>query len=184
MSVQRSHLFNRLTGVHRPDCALVADGTPVIPVPGPDDLAPLLGSDATARYAAACRPIFEDLRRVVGQLAGLMILAQLTESSEVAGLAELESCRRRWAEADERIKALAFPEALAPHREQIVAAHAFSGLALGTFSALRSRGDNEANLDLISRQVRRAYAHLSAATAEKAGLAMVDLSHACCSCGR
>jgi hypothetical protein len=183
MTMQRRVLFDRLTTVHRPDCAFFADGPLPLPVAGPDDLAPLLGADTVARYAAACRPVFEDLRRVVGQLAGLMILAQLTQSSEVAGLDELASCRRRWAEAGERIKTLAAPDALAPHRAQIEAAHAFSGLALGTFSELRPRGDNEAAFDTISRHVRRAYAHLSAATAEKAGLAMVDLSHACCSCG-
>ncbi|WP_421698150.1 hypothetical protein [Ancylobacter sp.] len=184
MTVQRRALFDRLTSVHRPDCALFADGPLPMPVAGPDDLAPLLGSDQAARYADACHPVFEDLRRVVGQLAGLMILAQLTDSSEVAGLGELASCRQRFAEAGERIRLLAAPGALEPHREQLVAAHAFSGLALGTFSELRPRGDNEAAFDKISRHVRRAYAHLSAATAEKAGLAMVDLSHACCSCGR
>lgn len=184
MTIQRRALFDRLTSVHRPDCTFFADGPLPVPVAGPDDLAPLLGSDTVARYAAECRPVFEDLRRVVGQLAGLMILAQLTQSSEVAGLTELANCRRRWAEAGERIQALACPDALAPHRGQIEAAHAFSGLALGTFSELRPRGDNEAAFDTISRHVRRAYAHLSAATAEKAGLAMVDLSHACCSCGR
>lgn len=184
MTMQGHALFNRLASVHRPDCSLFADGPLPVPVAGPDELAPLLGSDAAARYASACRPVFEDLRRVVGQLAGLMILAQLTESSEVASLAELESCRCRWIEAGERIKVLTAPDALAPHRGQIVAAHSFSGLALGTFSELLPRGDNEEAFDAISRHVRRAYAHLSAATAERAGLAMVDLSHACCSCGR
>lgn len=184
MTLAHHTLFDRLTSVHRPDCALFADGPLPAPVVGPEDLSALLGSETTGRYAAACRPVFEDLRRVVGQLAGLMILAQLTSSSDVASLAELESCRQRWHAAGERIAALAAPDALAPHREQIVAAHAFCGLALGTFSELRPRGDNEAAFDAISRHVRRAYAHLSAATAEKAGLVMVDLSQACCSCGR
>lgn len=184
MTLQHHTLFDRLTSVHRPNCALFADGPLPAPVVGPEDLAALLGSEATGRYAAACRPVFEDLRRVVGQLAGLMILAQLTASSDVSSLAELESCRQRWNAAGERIAALAAPDALVPHREQIAAAHAFSGLALGTFSELRPRGDNEAAFEVISRHVRRAYAHLSAATAEKAGLVMVDLSHACCSCGR
>lgn len=184
MTMQRRVLFDRLTRVHRPDCAFFADGPLPVPVAGPDDLAPLLGSDTVARYAAECRQVFEDLRRVVGQLAGLMILAQLTQSSEVADLDELASCRRRWAETGDRIKMLAAPDALAPHRAQIEAAHAFSGRALGTFSELRARADNEAAFDTISRHVRRAYAHLSSATADKAGLVMVDLSHACCSCGR
>lgn len=176
-------LFSRLTAVHRPDCTLFADGPMPAPVLGPDDLGPLIGA-AAARYATDCRPVFEDLRRVVGQLAGLMILARLTASSEVADLEELEKCRQRWRDAGERIGALDAPGELSPHREQIAAAHSFSGLALGTFSELHAQGDNEETFERINRHVRRAYAHLSAATAEKAGLAMVDLSHACCSCGR
>lgn len=184
MSRQKHSLFDRLTSVHRPDCTLFADGPLPAPVAGPQDLARLLGSEAVAGYAAGCRPVFEDLRRVIGQLAGLMILAQLTCSADVASLDELDSCRRRWIEAGERMAALAAPAALAPHREQLAAAHDFSGRALGTFSDLRPSGDNEATFEAISRHVRRAYAHLSAATAVKAGLSMVDLSHACCSCGR
>lgn len=178
-------LFTRLTTVHRPDCDLVADdGVLPAAVPDPAQMAAALGSAAAAAYADECRPLYDDLRRIVGQIAGLAILAQLTGSADVAGLDELESCRRRWSAAAGRLGRLTAPPALVAHRAQIEAAHVFSGRALGTFPQIRPRGDNEAAFDAIARLVRRAYAHLSAASAPRAGLEMVDLTHACCSCGR
>jgi hypothetical protein len=60
-------LFTRLAATHKPDCMLSLDGPLPEAVPDPDELARTLGSDAVARYATACRPIYEDLRRVIGQ---------------------------------------------------------------------------------------------------------------------
>ncbi|MFC5386666.1 hypothetical protein ACFPLB_11910 [Aquamicrobium segne] len=177
-------LFQRLGVVHRPDCSLFADGPLPQPAPDPDVLAQVLGTEEAALYAKACHPVFEDLRRIVGQIAGLMILAQLTQSSEVADLEELSSCQRRWKDCADRLRALRAPSALAGHFEQLSATHAGCGRALSEFQLLRASGDNEAIFDRIAAQVSRAYAHLSAATSQKAGLEMVDLTHACCSCGR
>ncbi|WP_173931245.1 hypothetical protein [Chelativorans sp. Marseille-P2723] len=177
-------LFMRLTTVHRPDCALFTEGPLPQPVPDPDRLAETLGTDEAAAYAAQCHPIFEDLRRIVGQLAGLMILGQLTEKSEVVDLDELDLCRQRWEACAERLHRLAAPGALAAHLEQLMASHSACGRALGAFSRLPALGQGETVFDEISRQIQRAYAHLRAATSQKAGLEMVDLTHACCSCGR
>ncbi|MGV0819424.1 hypothetical protein [Martelella sp. AMO21009] len=182
--MQSADLFTRLSTVHRPDCALFEDGPVPKPAPDPEEVARMLGSSEAAAYADACRPVFEDLRRVIGQLAGLMILAQLTRSTEVADLSELSSCRARWESSGERLAALSAPAALTAHLEQISAAHVFCGRALGTFSLIRPSRDNDDLFDDIARHVRRAYVHLRAVTSEKAGLEMVDLTHACCSCGR
>jgi len=177
-------LFTRLSTVHRPDCALFAAGPLPRAAPDPDAMAGTLGSAGAAAYAGACRPVFEDLRRIVGQLAGLMILAQLTRSADVADLKELGACRERWNTCRDRLGALEAPAPLAAHLEQIAAAHGFSGRALGLFDRLSPAGDNEAVFDDIARHVHRAHAHLRAATSAKAGLEMTDLTHACCSCGR
>lgn len=182
--MQNETLFTRLSSVHRPDCALFDAGPLPAPVPDPEIMARDFGSDAAVHYAKACRPIYEDLRRVVGQISGLMILAQLTRSTEVADLSELKSCRARWQQAADLLRALRAPGGLERHLEQLEAAHEFSGFALDRFAELRPRGDNETVFDTIARHVQRAYAHLRAATSEKAGLEMVDLSQACCSCGR
>lgn len=177
-------LFTRLTAVHKPDCEIFEGPARPALAPDADALAVALGTEEAARYAASCRPVYEDLRRIVGQISGMMILAQLTRRSEVADLPELASCNQRWQQAAERLRSLSVPSELSTHHGQLMGAHSFSGSALNSFSALSSNGENDAIFDKIARHVQRAYAHLRAATADKAGLQMVDLDHACCSCGR
>lgn len=184
LKMQTDNLFSRLSTVHKPDCAIFGDGPLPEPAPNPDEIARMLGSDDAALYAEQCRPVYEDLRRVVGQLAGLMILNQLTSSSDVADLKELDNCVERCKSAEDRLNALKVPSPLTGHFEQLKATHYFSCLAMETFSLLSVNGDNEEHFDTIARHVRRAYAHLRGATAEDVGLEMVDLSQSCCSCGR
>ncbi len=171
-------LFMRLASGHKPSCSMSFDGPEPEAVADPAELARTLGDDALARYAADCRPIYDDLRRVVGQLAGLSILLRLTASREVAGLAELDACRARWREAGERLAALDAPAAAARHRRQLDACRHFCGLVMGTFS----EAFDESRADEADLMIKRAYAHLSAASADRAGLQMVDFANACCSC--
>lgn len=175
-------LFARLASGHKPDCMLSLEGPLPELVPDPGQLAITLGCDATGRYAAACRPIYEDLRRIVGQLSGLLILARLTSKSEMEDLDELKKCRERWQNASEHLAALIAPPGLEKHRTQLQSAHGFCGLVMRTFPDLRAQTDNTERLDHMSIQIKRAYAHLEHASSAKAGLEMVDFSHACCSC--
>jgi hypothetical protein len=175
-------LFTRLAATHKPDCMLSLDGPLPEAVPDPDELARTLGSDAVARYATACRPIYEDLRRVIGQLAGLLILARLTTRTEMADLPEMAQCRARWNDAAGRLGLLQAPTGLQRHKAQLEGAHGFSGQVMAGFASLRPASDMTAQLDLMSVQIKRAYAHLDAASAPKAGLQMVDFTHACCAC--
>lgn len=175
-------LFIRLAATHKPTCLLSLEGPLPEAVPDPDEMARTFGSDAVGLYAAGCRPIYEDLRRVIGQLAGLLILAQLTARTEMADLAEMSQCRARWQQAADRLAPLRAPSGLEPHRRQLEQAVAFSGTVIDGFQTLR-RGMNAGDrLDRMSAQVRRAYAHLDAASSAKAGLQMVDFTHACCCC--
>lgn len=175
-------LFTRLAASHKPSCTLAMDGPLPEAVADPDELARTLGSDALARYAADCRPIYEDCRRIIGQLAGLSILIRLTACRETRDLDELKNCRERIRQARARLEALGVPEGAAPHKRQLETAVHFCGLAMGTFSeALRAAGDAQ-ELDVADVLMKRAYAHLSAASADRAGLQMVDFSNACCSC--
>lgn len=175
-------LFTRLAATHKPDCMLSLEGPLPEAVLDPDKMARTLGSGAVARYATACRPIYEDLRRVIGQMAGLLILARLTRRTEMADLPQLVQCRARWNDAAGRLGLLQPPSGLQLHKAQLAAAHAFSGQVMAGFSALRPAQDMTTQLDLMSVQIKRAYAHLDAASAPKAGLQMVDFTHACCAC--
>jgi len=176
------NLFTRLAEGHKPDCILSLGGIAPEAVPNPEVLARALGSDAAGLYADACRPVYEDLRRIIGQLAGLLILARLTVRPQIADLAEMDRCRARWNDARERLQALAAPFGLTRHKRQLESAHGFAGEVLQAFFTLRPAGGVEARFDHMSLLIKRAYAHLQAASSQKARLHMVDFSHACCFC--
>jgi hypothetical protein len=140
----------------------------------------MLGTDAAAEYASACQPIYENLRRVIGQVAGLLILARLTDCKDVLATPELAACEGRWNEASQQLGRLVAPGALSSHREQLAAAHEYAGLALRTFLQLEQKVWDEHVIDAASGQIKRAYMHLSGASSDRVGLQMVDLSQACC----
>ncbi|MCA9319018.1 hypothetical protein KDA06_05285 [Candidatus Saccharibacteria bacterium] len=181
--VDETRLFVRLAHTHKPDCVMSLDGTMPKAVPSPDELAVVFGSDEVARYAANCRPIYEDLRRIIGQMSGLAILARLTERREIRDLPELQNCESRWKQASERLSSLSAPAGTVEHKAQLEAALDFCRLAMGTFSEIRGQATLNEMLDLAGLQIKRAYTHLQAASSAKAKLEMVDFSHACC-CGR
>jgi len=182
--MRTTNLFTRLAQDHKPDCILSLEGPAPEAVPDPEVLARSLGSDAAGLYADACRPVYEDLRRIIGQLAGLLILARLTVHPQVADLVEMDRCRARWNDARERLHTLAVPFGLARHKRQLESAHGFAGEALRALLAPRPTGDVETRFDHTSLLIKRAYAHLQAASSQKARLHMVDFSHACCFCAR
>lgn len=177
-------LFTRLAQTHKPECILALDGPMPKTVPAPEELARTLGSEALAKYAADCRPIYDDLRRIVGQLAGLTILARLTNRQEMRDLPELQKCEIRWKEAFERLSTLEAPPGAGSHKTQLEAALIFCRAAMGTFSEFYGEGAFEKALDQAGVQIKRAYAHLHAASSQKAGLDMVDFSHSCCCCSQ
>ena len=179
----QTHLLIRLAQSHKPDCVLSFGGPLPKNVASPDELAVTLGSDGVARYAAACRPVSEALRRIIGQISGMIILAQLTAQHQVTDLPEYAACEARAKQAGDRLGALKTPGGTEPHKAQLEAALRFSHLALRTFSHARGGEAFAADLDQAGLLVKRAYAHLRAASAAKAGLEMVDLSQACCCCG-
>lgn len=177
--------FDRIVGVHRPDCALFRCA-PVeeMTAPGEAELVATLGSEQTAEYALACRGIYEDLRRVIGQLAGLMILARTSRSARFVELEQVDQCRKRWDEAAAKLGTLEAHGPRIRHKELLEAAHDFCGHVLRTFPSLHSGADLDRMFDEIGERLKQAYGCLSRASSHEAGLVMVDFSHACCSCGR
>ena len=177
------HLFTRLAQTHKPDCAMALEGPLPEIAPLPDELAVTLGSETVAHYAHACRPIYEDLRRIIGQVSGLLVLAQLTAQRQLLDLPEYKACEERATSARARLDVLRAVGGTARHRAQLESALVFATAALSTLSAVRPES-TEKSYELAGQQVKRAYAHLRAAGATKAGLEMVDLSQACGCCGQ
>ena len=184
-TIESRHLFDRLVTVHRPDCDMLADVMPGSSIAcSESQMASSFSDDASLKYALDTKPIYEDLRRVIGQLAGLLILAQLTNRVEMVEFPERNNCEQRWKSAGTRIASLTAPGPLAPHKEQLSAAHSLSGMVLRSLAQLRPGAENNQQFDQMSDQIKRAYRHLASASSEKAGLQMVDFTHACCSCVR
>ncbi len=180
---QGDDLFQRLAVVHRPDCALLQETAPDIEeAPSEQELLEALDSEAAAAYALACRSIYEDLRRIIGQLAGLMILGRLTKRVAFVEFEHIDTCRERWQEAADKLAVLRAPGALTAHKNRIAAAHDLCGQVLTAFRRLKTSASAEQDFDRMGAQIAQAYDHLSAASSDKARLQMVDFSHACCSC--
>lgn len=177
-------LFDRLVTVHRPDCSLLSSpgSFAATPVPGEAELAAAFGSDASSAYALKARVIFEDLRRIVGQLAGFLILARLTRRHELLDLPEMEQARERWRKSAAALAALAAPSPLSRHRQRLEAAVACCGDVLGQIEALSRPGRSDEALDCAGDRIKDAYRALQSTASDRAGLVMVDFTHACCSC--
>lgn len=180
------HTFNRIVGIHKPDCEMLQHCEPVeeTKLPGEAELFAALGCEQTAGYAMACRGIYEDLRRVIGQLAGLLILARATRKIEFVELEQVENCMTRWKDAGARIGVLQAYGPVARHKHLIESAHNFCGRILRTFPVITSRSDLDKTFDEMGDHLKKAYACLSKASSHEAGLVMVDFSNACCGCGR
>ncbi|WP_149342508.1 hypothetical protein [Neorhizobium sp. P12A] len=173
--------FERLAMLHRPDCSLLQEGTE----PPADPQAGLAGliSDHLVDYAVEVRPIYEALRRVVGQIAGLLILAQLTRRAEVLELPELLACQARCEEAEERLRALTEKRGVpAAHVRALDTCHRLCRAILDFFPQWRRSMDPDGEFALMEERLRAAYQHLSASSWDKGGLAMIDFRNACCSC--
>lgn len=181
---QGAALFERLAVLHRPDCTAPMQPPPAESLSDEGEIARALASDAAGRYGVAARAVFNDLRRLVGQLAGLLILARLTSRPDHAGLPEVKACREREAEIAAQLAALAAPGPLGPHRDRLSASAGLCRAILDGLVAWRAdaRGA-DATFDALNAQIRRAYAVLETCAETRAGLQMIDFSHACCACG-
>ncbi len=178
-------LFERLAVLHRPDCAALSQPAPAAAVlPDEGEVAHILASDAAGRYAIEARAVFEDLRRLVGQLAGLLILARLTSLRDHGDLPEVRACRERRTAVDARLAGLAAPGPLIAHRARLEESAGLCAAILSGLLAWRPDGPGaDAGFAALNAKIRHAYACLESCSSEKAGLQMIDFSHACCSCG-
>ncbi|MFT4148567.1 MAG: hypothetical protein QM656_00085 [Paracoccaceae bacterium] len=178
-------LFDRLAVLHRPDCAaMTAPATPAPDLPDAGMLARILGADEAGRYAIAARQVYEELRRLIGQLAGLLILARLTSRRDHADLAEHRTCRDRHAEAVALLARLSAPGPLGPHRARLAESTALCGEIIDGLARWQpDAATADAEFAALNARIRHALGLLESCSSDKAGLQMVDFSHACCTCG-
>lgn len=170
------HLFDRLVTMHRADCTAAADPHAL------EREAQDIPATQAAEYSLHTRPVYEDLRRVVGQIAGLLILARLTKRSELLEIAEFESCRARCAHAGDQLRSLDKTVAAQRSVAALKNCQALCDAIVREFPSWKRGIDRDGEFDLMQERLEAAYRFLSASSSVGGGMMMVDFSHACCSC--
>lgn len=173
------------------DCGVAAHGTecewfdlPLAPVDWLGGLA--TDRDELIRYALALRPSYDRLGRIIGQLAGLFILARLSGRFE-ADWAAVARVVEQVAQVEPELHDVRVPRVARAHHAYLVQAcvkvaavtRGFDASALQAAHQARRLSDR---LDTWTRELKRAGAMLSGAAVESLGLMPLDFSQACCNC--
>jgi len=174
--------FERAVTVHRYDCEALSQAPQGADAAAHD--APAIPQEAIALYAVAARPIYDGVRRLIGHVAGLLILVQAGGRRDVLDLPDLAAARERSEEIEGRLRSLLVPRGLEAHFARLEAAHAAIGEVLDDFDAARHRPDWHCHLDQAGARISFAYACLQAASEPRAGMTPVEFNHACCSCAQ
>jgi hypothetical protein len=138
--------------------------------------------DEIAGYVIGARRVYSDLRRLVGQIAGLLILAQASNRKEALDLPILAAARELWLSVPEQMERLRAPGRLDANLYHLRSAHRLLGSCFDSLGAFRYK-DEKPNLTDALANIARAYSHLQSASEPRAGMTMVDFSQACCHCG-
>ena len=139
-------------------------------------------NDDLIRYVEKLRPCYDRLGRIIGQLAGLFVLARFGgrfETDWTAVTRVLEQTSQT--EAD--MRAVWVPKIAQQHYAYLLLAFSKTAAVTRGFNAdLRRSNVLNEQLDSWTRELKLAGAMLSRAAAEKLGLLPVDFSQACCNC--
>jgi hypothetical protein len=127
--------------------------------------------DQTAIYVLTTRSAFEDLRQVVSQLAGVLVLAAAKGTGDSPSL---EPTRRLLRQAEDALRDSPLTDRAAAHRANLVQAAAHLKIAL-------QRAGVRIDVDEILTPLRAGYDALQAASRTLPGFEMVAFEQGCCS---
>jgi len=170
-------MVDQAAQIHRPDCASFGP-TPAIPIaPLPEGV-----DDGVIAYGLQARPIYSALKRVIGQVAGLLILLEASGRREALDLPSLASVEETWNDLSDSLAALRSPARLDRHQQQLMSARRLLGTCL---AALRQQQDavGRPDMTIALGNLAAAYRHLQSASEDRFGMTMVDFRHSCCNCG-
>jgi hypothetical protein len=166
--------------VHRADCSIwdtPADAAPeALIVAGIED-------EAVIRYCGAARPVYDAFKRVLGQLSGILLLAETGADDPAWRDGILDAAGDQVAAARERLGALRPASPVARHYDSLAALAERIGRLHGDLRPRRLEVGGDADLEPLVRELFAIHRQLLAASEPRAGMTPVDFSHACCSCG-
>ena len=147
-------------------------------------LSPVTSSldDATVAYVIASQPLFEDLRQVAAQLAGLLVLAATGSREATPAHPMLEAAERLFKRTADGIAHVRPGERARLHHDSLREAVRSIGDALTATRGLLP-ATNAADLDAVLVPLRAGYSHLQRAAGALPGFRMVAFEQGCCAGG-
>jgi hypothetical protein len=134
--------------------------------------------DTTAQYMIEARPLFEDLRQTVAQLAGVLVLA--ATGAKAAAEPALTAPAVLLEETVEGLRALRVPPRAHRHHHHLVAAAAAVTRALALARHESGHAPIESTVDAALACLREGYDELEQAGRTLPGFEMVAFERACC----
>jgi len=141
--------------------------------------------DQTLAYVVASQPVFEDLRQVAAQLAGMLVLSATGAKSAAPDHPMLVIASRLFTEASERVEHVR-PSVTAraqTHHAALTRATSFLRDSLAAARVELGRPPASADLDAPLVPLRHAYDALQHAAASLPGFQMVAFDQGCCGGG-
>lgn len=166
--------------IHRSDCDIwqtPPDAEPeALLVAGVTD-------EAVVRYCSAARPVYDAYKRVLGQLSGVLLLAQTGADDPGWRDRILDTAESQLAEARDRVFALRPASAAARHHGLLIALADQLGRLHSEIRHEVLRVGARRQWDRLVSDLYAVHRRLFAASEPRAGMTPVDFSHGCCSCG-
>jgi hypothetical protein len=138
--------------------------------------------DHTVAYILDSQPLFEDLRQVAAQLAGLLVLAATGSRDATPDHPMLGAAEDLFKQTLERVERTRATERARPHRDSLRQAAGSLGDALTAARTLLTAPDG-ADFDPVLVPLRDGYSHLQRAARLLPGFRMVAFEQGCCAGG-
>jgi hypothetical protein len=164
-------MLDRAAVVHRWDCPAVST-EPAFPEPDPAEV------DAAA--AAALRRPYDALRRLIGQAAGLLVLAEASQRPEIVDLPAVAVAREQWRQVTAVLADLRAPRSCERQVEDLIRAARLVGACLDALEAAAIR--KAVDVSLALDRVQAAYRLVQRSSNDKLGMTMIDFRQSCCNC--
>lgn len=137
--------------------------------------------DATVAYAIESHRAFEDLRQVLAQIGGVLVLAAAGGKSAAPDHPMLGAARELYHGAIDRLNVLGVtPRARHHHKHLLGAARALDDTLVAAQRHLHRKAGRETDLDAILRPLRTAQTEMEQVARLLPGFDLVDFSHGCC----
>lgn len=167
------------TSLHASDCTSWE-----IPADDPALVLAAFDDEAVAEYALRIRPVYERFKRILGQLSGLLILAQTAPDRADRDRPMVTSAREQLTEAADCRRSSRPPAAAERHAAAMARIEDQLRAVLVTLDRRIDLNHPESpDLEQAMRRLFIAHGLLLAVSDDRAGMTPVDFSHACCSCG-